>query len=273
MRIDPTLRDNRRMDSDPPRPAPDTAAAEWLISRTDLFGENWVAGTVGSGFDAYARIFHPLDDDPGGPRWADVAASHRRTMHASAQWEHISAAVHPGESTDRGRGYPGEPLIGNLTKNALAALSTLLAGHTTTPDECWFAVWNGWGWQHPGAHFVTRATPIGQPAPPVKHATSDRQLDLTGPQFSLPGRAYHLFTGPIDTALHIGHWVTADWFDPQSPSIFWPTDHAWCVATEIDYDSTLVGGTRELVIDITNSPHLESLPIAPDAPYQDTVNV
>jgi hypothetical protein len=30
-----------------------------------------------------------------------------------------------------------------------------------------------------------------------------------------------------------------------TPSLGWPDDHAWCVATEIDFDSTLVGCSKE----------------------------
>ena len=31
---------------------------------------------------------------------------------------------------------------------------------------------------------------------------------------------------------------------PRSPNLFWPSDHAWCVATEIDLLFTLVAGTN-----------------------------
>ena len=81
-----------------------------------------------------------------------------------------------------------------------------------------------------------------------------------------------LFGGAVDAATRIGHWVAADWFDPQSPSIFWPEDHRWCVATEVDADSTLVGGSRELVEEVMDSPLLEAPPIARDALPLDTIN-
>ncbi len=103
-------------------------------------------------------------------------------------------------------------------------------------------------------------------------APPEWQLDLTGPTFELPGRTYHLFDGPGQVATRIGYWITKDWFAPQSPSIFWPDDHAWCVATEVDADTTLVGGSRDLIAQVTNSPLLEALPIARDATHQDTIN-
>jgi hypothetical protein len=254
----------------PPAPAASADPAAWLTSRIARDG-HWVTRTVGSGYEAYARILHPLDDGPDAPRWADVAAQHGRSMHPSAQWEHISSSVAPHDPMSRGdRGFPGSPDIGNLHEEALAALCTLLSDHTMTSDECWFAVWDGWGWQ--GARTAVLFARDGNNGPLIREAAAEKQLDLSASKFSLPARDYYLFAGPVDAATRIGHWVTDDWFDPQSPSIFWPADHAWCVATEIDFDSTLVAGSRELIAAITSSPHLEALPIAPDAPYQDLIN-
>jgi len=54
------------------------------------------------------------------------------------------------------------------------------------------------------------------------------------------------------------HGLDPDAFDPQSPNLFWPSDRAWCVATEIDLDSTYVGGSRALVEAILADGRLES---------------
>jgi hypothetical protein len=50
----------------------------------------------------------------------------------------------------------------------------------------------------------------------------------------------------------------------QSPDQWWPDDHSWCVATEIDFDCTLVGGTRELIDTVLNDPRLEVFAIPPE---------
>ncbi|MFL6181783.1 MAG: hypothetical protein ACJ73J_05690, partial [Actinomycetes bacterium] len=44
----------------------------------------------------------------------------------------------------------------------------------------------------------------------------------------------------------------------QSPSQWWPQDRMWCVASEIDFDSTLVGGPADLITEITHHPKLEA---------------
>ena len=253
----------------PPAVARSSEPARWLTSRLDFFTKPWVTGTVGPDFDSYARIFHPPGHEPGAPRWSRIARNHGRTMHAGAQWDRINRPLLP--ATD-GADEPGDPRAGNLETETLAALCSILTGHTRTPAQCWFAVWDGWGWQHSGGFVALRSTESGEPLPPVRSAPQTWQLDLTGPTFTLPGRRYHLFGGPVQAATDIGTWPTAEWFIPQSPSIFFPQDHSWCVSTEVDADSTLVGGSDLLIADIVSSPMLEALPIAPDEPRQDTLN-
>ena len=127
----------------PPAVAQSARPAEWVTSRIDVFAKPWVSGMVGPDFQAYARIFHPLDDEPDTTRWADVARSQGRVMHAGAQWAQINPA--PLELRE-GRSFPGEPRMGHLDVQALTALCATLTSHTETPAQCWFAVWDGWGW-------------------------------------------------------------------------------------------------------------------------------
>jgi hypothetical protein len=43
------------------------------------------------------------------------------------------------------------------------------------------------------------------------------------------------------------------------PSIWWPDDRAWCVATEIDFRWTYVAGSRELVDALVADERFEAL--------------
>lgn len=225
---------------------------------------------VGSGFEAYARLLHPLDDHPGPLTWAAVARANGRILHSSAQWEKINPAAPPGRS------QPGDPMPGTLNTWALEALCAILTRHTMAPQTCYFAVWEGWGWPHEesSSSVTSYYAPDGvmPEVQPPQLAPAEWQLDLSGPTFSLPGRNYYLFEDHIDAALRIGDWVNETFFIPQSPSFFWPADHTWCVATEVDYDSTLIGGTRALVDELCASEMIEVLPIPPDAPYEDRLN-
>ena len=87
---------------------------------------------------------------------------------------------------------------------------------------------------------------------------------LDGPRLRLPHRDHIVFSGPLRDAVRIGHTYSWGGFATQSPTLFWAADRSWCVASEIDFDSTLVGGSAELVAAVLGSPDLEALPVGPD---------
>jgi hypothetical protein len=68
-----------------------------------------------------------------------------------------------------------------------------------------------------------------------------------------------LFRGPLEIALK-GPWTR--WH--QTPNLWWPHDRAWFVATEIDFDSTLVGGSHALIDALLANDALEALEITLD---------
>lgn len=220
------------MDPPPPQPASDARAADWIAPRLIAdFGA--VTRTIPSGFSAYARILHPADPGSGSSvRWSEVARRTGRTMHAQAQFDRIAiASSSAGSDADA---HVDAPMRGDLVPDQLAALCAILRRHTPASRLCWYAIWEGWG-----------------------------QLDLRAATFDLPHRRYYLFTGPLDDVTRFGHWVTRDWFLPRSPNLFWPDDRYWCVASEIDFDSTLVAGSADLIDDILRSPDLEAWPVGP----------
>jgi hypothetical protein len=133
--------------------------------------------------------------------------------------------------------------------------------HTPAGARCWFALWEGWG-DLAGAAMVDSFAGSGPPSS-TRRAPVEWQLGLRAPRFQTPDRAYFLFTGAIDAALRIGSWPTADWLMPRSPSLFWPDDRSWCVASEIDFDSTLLGGSPELIEDVLCRNDLEAWSVRP----------
>ncbi len=126
--------------------------------------------------------------------------------------------------------WDGEPPPdGNLPAELLRILCATLAAHTSTAASCWFCLWDGYGWLHgsPSVAIMGRRGSI--PVPPVLPAEV-----LNGPRVQLPGRDYLLFAGPLAAAPELGWAHPLGGFFPQSPNLFWPQDHAWCVASEID---------------------------------------
>jgi hypothetical protein len=45
--------------------------------------------------------------------------------------------------------------------------------------------------------------------------------------------------------------------------MIWPADRSWLVASEVDFDSTLVGGSAALIEAIVDSPKLEAWRVEP----------
>jgi hypothetical protein len=243
----------------------DPSQAAWVGARlTGLWGH--VTGTVPAGFDRYARILHPVEAEADRlVRWSDVAEAAGTHMHPLAQWNRI-ARRRPGEQPWWTSNKPRE---GDLVASTLRELLSILRHHTTTPQDTWFCLWTGYGWIHgspsiavmvvqDGGTVTERDVPPAYPAEWLNPALEVRH----------PGREYLLGQGPLDAALGIGHQVTDDWFDAQSPNLFWPADRAWCVATEIDFDSTLVGGSDQLIDDLLATPTLEAWPMESDDSLQ-----
>jgi hypothetical protein len=256
-------------------PVTDVSVGDWIAPRLRGFGGR-VNQVVPDGFDAYVRVLHPPADERGAPAtWAQVCQRTGRTAHALMQWQSIAVVVdhvtmrgrwpHRYPSTTHTSDWPGqEPSIGETPPETLAALLDVL-GPFTGDQDCVHALWEGWGWLGEGSWgLLTFADPTAPPEPPpvARPGLPDAVLRL--PRLELPNRGYLLFRGPLTAAPRMGHQVTDDWFSPQSPSLLWPEDRSWCLATEIDFDSTLIGGPAELAEALLASPDLEAWPVPSD---------
>jgi len=249
-------------------PSVDIAAADWLGPRLRRFGSA-VAAIVPDGFPAYVRILHPArgtDDAP--VSWAAVAARSGRTMHRRAQFHAISR---PLDTAPRAPAlWPvgdANPPAGNLPPALLRALCSTLAAHTGTPASCWFCLWDGYGWLH-GSPAVTRLTSRddGRPVLPPRPVTPTLSPEvLHGLRVHLPHRDYILFEGALDAAPELGDTI-GDTIFPQSPNLFWPHDHAWCVASEVDLLCTLVAGPEPLAAALLADSRLEVWRVDPGDP-------
>jgi len=87
---------------------------------------------------------------------------------------------------------------------------------------------------------------------------------LSPTRVQLPNRNYLLFEGPLEAATEVGWIMPGGTFVPQSPNLFWPSDHVWCVASEIDLFCTLVAGSNALATELAGDPRLEVLQVLAD---------
>jgi hypothetical protein len=234
-----------------------------------------VSGVIPAGFEAYARILHPASSSTQERvRWRDVAAACGKVAHPLMQFHTLVGATSTTNDVKTGPWRGSTPSDGDLEPESLTAFIDVLARHTSTASRCWFCVWEGWGWgtgstsgisfaslNDDGASDLTEVPDEvvkAAPAPLVAERPTPDSLSLEhGARVELPGRNYLLFGGPISAALEVGYWPAPNWFLPQSPSIFWPDDVSWCVATEIDLFCTYVGGSRALIDELLADGQLE----------------
>ncbi len=239
--------------------------ADWIASRLTPWEDgNAITIVVPAGFEAYARVLHPVETPEHGDRlvrWADVAAWSGMPLRNDAQFHSI--ALPP---TDPGGPPPYDsqgPLEGVLYLPDAEVLAAIGRDWTTTPEDCWFCVWDGYGWDSTGTVAVLTAT--GQPPEIIEEPRPDPVPGPVreGPRVHLPYRDYFLFTGPVEAAVTL---ASLDGTGGQCPNIWWPADRAWCVASEIDLEWTYVGGPRGMIDAILADDRIEALPAAPNDP-------
>jgi hypothetical protein len=192
-------------------PLRETQPLAWLQQSLTTFAES-VASFLPGHLEAYARIHHPFDA-PGatagrGALWRAWLFDATIPSHDPAAAVAFALSGIDGSQAEVGR-LP-RPLIGPLVEHLRQA--------TATPDRCFFAVWEGHG----------DLTPVA----------------LRAPRLVLPQRSYHVFAGPIEAA-HTS--FSADGLSHLAANLWWPADQAWCVATEIDFAWTYVGGPRSVI--------------------------
>jgi hypothetical protein len=211
-------------------------AGAWI--KTEMTGElGSVSATVPNRFEAYVRILHPATDQHEDPiSWAAVADELGRTVHPLAQWDAIVGANRYRHEKPE---WPGrEPMQGVLPVALLNSICEVLARHTGSADRCFFAVWT--------SHW-------------------DAGAELRRPLLDNgAGREYGVIAGPLALVIQVPAEVSSVGYIEVTPNMIWPADRTWFLASEIDFDSTLVGGGEQLVQEVLDDPRFEAFRIGPD---------
>ncbi|MDA8372821.1 MAG: hypothetical protein M0Z91_00960 [Actinomycetota bacterium] len=230
-------------------------AADWIAERLASFATT-VTAVVPAGFEAYARVLHPAEAPLWGGervvRWRKVAAWSGVPLRQDAQFHSVAL---PPSRPEPGAPWSGQgPREGSLYPPDAEVLAEALRAFTTTPEECFFGIWDGYGWEGRRKLSTPGTAPVALPDP-VPEAVR------RGPRVRLPERDYLLYTGPVEAItapVEIG--------DGQTANLAWPADHAWCVASEIDLAWTYVAGSTALIDKLLADERLEALRAAPDDP-------
>jgi hypothetical protein len=204
-------------------------AAAWLQQSLTTFAER-VNSFLPGRFSGYARLYHPFEFGgliPAAPgTWQELATRYGRELRDAATAETFA--------------YNGVPdaqaQVGTLPPAVIEVLLEHLRLATATPEQCYYAVWTGFG---------SSVVP------------SDLQ-----PQLRLLHREYHLFSGPLAAARTT---YDAGPFARQSANLWWPADQAWCVASEIDHAWSYVGGAAPLIAGILADRRLDAMATGTEA--------
>lgn len=193
-------------------------------------------------YDAYVRIFHPLRDASGqSVTWAQVACRLGQEAHRQMQWHALVGSSGPA-SLAGSRWLGSRPALGELPAKQFKTLSAILKQHTDSPLDCYFGLST--------IHAEIDPAPAGH------------QL------LRLLNREFVVYSGPLREAASESLAV--------APNMIWPSDNRWLVASEYDFDSTLVGGSEDLIRALDDSPGLETWMVYPQdclAEDADTRNV
>jgi hypothetical protein len=192
-------------------------------------------GTVGSfipaGFEGYGRLLRPAyadSDETTRVRWRQISEWSGRELKEDSEFHSVAFPMRPptGQRPWVTRG----PRQGSMDGDDLSALVSVLGSATTTPEECWFALWAGYA--------------LGGDVPASV---------IEGPQFELPNRSYLLMTGDLQAAGDIYRAFGA------GPNLMWPQDRSWCLASEIDMDSSLIGASCAVIDRLRRSDEFECI--------------
>lgn len=231
------------------QPAQSDRDAVWVAEALDHDPQYTVAGLVSKRYAAFVRILHPAESADGGlVTWGAIANAVGLAIHAEVQWQSLQHKLTPdiverlGFKED-GRGFA--PNEGDLPVPLLRRLFPLLAAHSEDPI-CMAAYWIGWGgvdkWPAPRICIPQRHSDweYGLYRGTLADILAQRELGCSGETLGWS-------VGPLKF----------------SPNFLWPLDRAWLLGTDVDFDSTVVGGSENLIADICAQSALEAVRVTP----------
>ena len=124
----------------------------------------------------------------------------------------------------------------------ISVAMTHLTRHTTTPDECYYLIWEGW----PDVETLSERAGVAR-------------IDLTDDALGHV-RGYFLFRGDADLAA----WDDGDAGPPFEsswpiPAFIWPADRAWCVVRDVDPHFATIGASSAAITDILADSSIDTI--------------
>jgi hypothetical protein len=260
-------------------------AGAWIKPRLEgEFGA--ITLQVPKGFEAYARVLHPASDAEWNPiRWADVAKACGTAVHREMQWHAIVGLSEP-KNYRNSRWSGQDPATGSMGIDDLDALCEILTAHTTDPKHVFFGLCTIERWEESFTREKLKKNrllrlPWGRDHIVLAgHLAAVKQLANDGAANPGPSRVRSKWVARAPSSSDEASESASDsmevWEGRDAPNLIWPADQTWLVASEVDFDSTLVGGSSKLIKAIVESFRLEAWRVEPTdslAADADKINV
>jgi hypothetical protein len=208
-----------------PRRLQDRRQGDWINERLlDHDGHGVRVASVVP--TGFARVVRVLHP-AGGTSWAETARANSTVVHPLVQWGGVNPAF-----DGRGRSSDHDPEEGSVPGAVLVAILE----HCPAEGEVYYGVWDGFG---------------------IWSESAEESSLMPG----WGGRSYRLFAGAKSA---FTQWPGMNSWRPQSANLIWPKDHSWCIATEIDWDSTLIACADQVATAILADRRLEGFDVKPD---------
>lgn len=162
-------------------------------------------------------------------RWVADAHEHCLAKGSWDQWFGTAATVIPDSFEDYARIFHG----GSWARGSWPRSQRCSARTPPGGQGIFQAVWVGWGGFDPGTGGIPTGT-----GGPLSAARGFREYWVFRGTIAEPARPPWFRDGSDGDGLDV---------NTQTPNLARPADRSWCLATGVDFDSTLVGGTAELV--------------------------
>jgi hypothetical protein len=198
----------------------------WLIPNSDIY-------------PAFTRIFHPVPrrSGLGEGSWRGLSVEAGLVWHSQVQFAHLSKSE---EYND--------PWLGNLGYHRLHRLTQIL--RRAEDARCVVALWEGDSWISSRVREDVDSEHVG-----IDAGAWDQAARLACPN----RRTFRLFESSLPDVSNFG--VRQAMFTQKQPTILWAADHSFTLATDPDYDSTILASDRDIQAEVLRDNDLEALGI------------
>ncbi len=210
--------------------------------------------------------------------WQTLVAMGPVGLPAYARLRFLPDPAYPGQGENDAAGSAVEASETELLRRAV----DVLAAFTTTPQQCYFLLWDGWGitplhedsgstpgpggggdWRRGDGELQLEQPPSGF-QPGLQARREQRSPRLQAPVVRLPHRDYYLFQG---AAGDLGDWGPALPLraseDAPVPAFVWPGDHAWCLTRDVDPHYAGIGAPQAAIDALMRHPRPRRRPRRP----------